>query len=67
MLTHPNTVTLFDYGRTTDGVFYCAMELLEGTSLQEVMLVDRQSSPARLPDAPQRRGHDGQLTVTRMA
>ena len=34
MLTHPNTVTVFDYGRTTDGVFYYAMELLEGASLE---------------------------------
>ena len=23
MLTHPNTVTVFDYGRTTDGVLLC--------------------------------------------
>ena len=40
MLTHPNTVTIFDYGRSTDGVFYCAMELLEGASLDEVVEVD---------------------------
>ena len=40
MLTHPNTVTVFDYGRTTEGVFYYAMELLEGTSLQEMIEVD---------------------------
>ena len=40
MLTHPNTVTVFDYGRTTDGVFYYAMELLEGASLQEIVEVD---------------------------
>jgi len=40
MLTHPNTVTVFDYGRTTDGVFYYAMELLEGATLDEVVEVD---------------------------
>ena len=40
MLTHPNTVTVYDYGRTTDGVFYYAMELLEGASLDELVEVD---------------------------
>jgi hypothetical protein len=40
MLTHPNTVTVFDYGRTSDGVFYYAMELLEGASLDEIVEVD---------------------------
>jgi serine/threonine-protein kinase len=40
MLTHPNTVTVFDYGRTTEGVFYYAMELLEGASLQEIVDLD---------------------------
>jgi eukaryotic-like serine/threonine-protein kinase len=40
MLTHPNTVTVFDYGRTTEGVFYYAMELLEGASLDEIVEVD---------------------------
>jgi len=40
MLTHPNTVTVFDYGRTTEGVFYYAMELLEGASLDEMVEVD---------------------------
>ncbi len=40
MLTHPNTVTVFDYGRTTDGVFYYAMELLEGATLDEIVDVD---------------------------
>ena len=40
MLTHPNTVTVFDYGQTTEGVFYYAMELLEGASLQEIVEVD---------------------------
>jgi eukaryotic-like serine/threonine-protein kinase len=40
MLTHPNTVSVFDYGRTTDGIFYYAMELLEGASLDEIVEVD---------------------------
>lgn len=36
-LTHPNTITIFDYGRTDDGVFYYAMELLDGASLQRIV------------------------------
>jgi serine/threonine-protein kinase len=32
-LTHPNTVTVYDYGRTADGIFYYAMELIDGMSI----------------------------------
>ncbi len=32
-LTHPNTVTIFDYGKTDDDYYYMAMELLEGRTL----------------------------------
>jgi hypothetical protein len=39
-LTHPNTITLFDYGRTDDGVFYYAMELLDGATLQRIVEID---------------------------
>jgi hypothetical protein len=39
-LTHPNTITIFDYGRTHDGVFYYAMELLDGATLQRIVALD---------------------------
>ena len=48
VLTHPNTVTIFDYGRTPDGVFYYAMELLDGATLAEVVEVDGPQPPARV-------------------
>jgi serine/threonine-protein kinase len=47
-LTHPNTVTVFDYGRTPEGVFYYAMELLEGASLEDVVAVDGAQAPERV-------------------
>ena len=34
-LTHPNTIEIYDYGRTRDGTFYYAMEYLHGISLEE--------------------------------
>jgi serine/threonine-protein kinase len=39
-LKHPNTVTIFDYGRTEDGTFYYAMELLDGVTLHEIVVED---------------------------
>jgi serine/threonine-protein kinase len=39
-LTHPNTITLFDYGRTEDDIFYYAMELLDGATLQQIVEAD---------------------------
>jgi hypothetical protein len=34
-LNHPNTIQIFDYGRTPEGIFYCAMEYLEGLPLED--------------------------------
>src|ERR671936_1706291 len=36
-LTHPNTITLYDYGRTEDGIFFIAMEYLNGRTLSHVL------------------------------
>jgi serine/threonine-protein kinase len=47
-LTHPNTITIYDYGRTPDGVFYYAMELLDGASLETVVERDGPQPPARV-------------------
>jgi len=47
-LTHPNTITIFDYGRTQDGVFYYAMELLDGATLERIVSVDGPQAPGRV-------------------
>ncbi|WP_160168338.1 serine/threonine-protein kinase [Novipirellula maiorica] len=36
-LRHPNTIAIFDYGRTDDGTFYYVMEYVHGITLQALI------------------------------
>ncbi len=47
-LTHPNTVEVYDFGRTADGAFYYAMEYLPGFDLARVVELDGPQPPARV-------------------
>jgi hypothetical protein len=46
-LRHPNTVRVFDYGVTEDGIWYYAMELLEGEDLAKLRAREGALDPAR--------------------
>jgi serine/threonine-protein kinase len=46
-LSHPNCVTLYDYGQTDDGVYYFAMELVDGITLDELLRREGALSPRR--------------------
>lgn len=36
-LTHPNTISIYDFGRNKDGVFYYAMEYINGAHLGQLI------------------------------
>lgn len=37
LLNHPNTIAIYDYGRTPEGLFYYAMEYLDGINLEDLV------------------------------
>jgi len=47
-LSHPNIVTVHDYGRTVEGSFYFAMELLDGMDLEKLVGADGPQPPERV-------------------
>ena len=47
-LTHPNTIAIYDYGRTPDGIFYYAMEYLPGITLETLVNDYGPQRPARV-------------------
>ncbi len=47
-LTHPNTIEIFDYGRTPEGIFYYAMEYIDGFSLDALVSLAGPVPPPRV-------------------
>jgi hypothetical protein len=50
-LMHPNTVEIFDYGRTPEGQPFYAMEFLDGLTLQQIVEQHGPMPPARAAHA----------------
>ncbi len=48
LLTHPNTIAIYDYGRTPENVFYYAMEFLVGANLSELVQIAGPLPPGRV-------------------
>jgi hypothetical protein len=47
-LTHPHTISIFDYGRTADDVFYYVMEYVDGFDLERLVDEDGPLQPVRV-------------------
>ncbi|MBL9139975.1 MAG: serine/threonine protein kinase [Verrucomicrobiales bacterium] len=47
-LTHPNTIQVYDFGRTPDGIFYYAMEFLRGLNLADLVAAYGPQPEARI-------------------
>jgi eukaryotic-like serine/threonine-protein kinase len=46
-LTNPHTVSIYDYGRTPDGLFYYVMEYLDGVDLEDLVRESGPMAPGR--------------------
>jgi CHASE1-domain containing sensor protein len=47
-LTHPNTIAVYDYGRTPNDIFYYAMEYVDGIDFAELVAKDGPLVPGRV-------------------
>jgi serine/threonine-protein kinase len=47
-LSHPNTIAVYDFERTRDGVFYYAMEYIDGVTLEQMVERTGELPPGRV-------------------
>jgi serine/threonine-protein kinase len=47
-LTHPNTIAIYDFGRTPEGLFYYAMEYVDGIDLEALVRLAGPLPPGRV-------------------
>ncbi len=47
-LTHPNTIAIYDYGRSPGGMFYYVMEYLDGIDLESLVAEEGPLPPGRV-------------------
>ncbi len=47
-LRHPNTIDIYDYGRTEEGAFFYVMEYVKGVSVEELIRDHGRQSPGRV-------------------
>jgi len=48
VLRHPNTIAVYDFGRTNEGTFFYVMEHVDGINLRKLVKQDGAQSPARV-------------------
>jgi tetratricopeptide (TPR) repeat protein len=49
-LNHPNCVSIIDYGQSTDGLLYLAMEYVKGPTLTQLLVNENPLAPDRVID-----------------
>lgn len=47
-LTHPNTIAIYDYGRTPEKIFYYVMEFLDGINIKHLLVKEKELPEGRV-------------------
>lgn len=47
-MTHPSTIRIYDFGRTPEGIFYYAMELVDGLTISRLVEISGPQPAARV-------------------